>query len=147
MNSLITNQANTYNLNRTKKPQYVIDPTTGGLSTWTGDSRAFAQADQTSEEEKRRDKIFETWNWLDTRGIQDDDKDNYMKYILGDYTKNDTDDDEFEQYAGPPSVVSKNPPNSYFNPAANVETRRGREVKKLKKSAYPYWMSVGKMGR
>ena len=47
---------------------------------------------------------------------------------------NKDDDNPFEQYV--PSVI--NPP---------VNSAKGKEMKKVKRTAYPYWMTVGKMGR
>ena len=134
-NTMQTNMANTANLNKTKDKEFQIDPLRYGLNTFTGQTDPNQQTDQTSDSDKREAEVLRLWNNADEQGIKDEkSKIDYINLILGENNKSTANDSPYEQY--PPSVM---------NPQVNA--KRGTEMTKLKRTAYPYWMTVGKMGR
>ena len=141
LNNLITNSANTYNLNMTKKPQFRIDPNSGGYGFFTGVNTPLQEQDQTTLEERRDARRTELWNQSGEMGMEDDDA--RMKWVLngmGENDKDKNDNEGFERYPGAaPSVIPNNPPGSSM-----VGASRGKEVKKLRRS-FPFY--TGTMGR
>tara|TARA_R110002012_G_scaffold320100_1_gene542403 strand:- start:3710 stop:6580 length:2871 start_codon:yes stop_codon:yes gene_type:complete len=141
MNTLLTNQANTYNLNMATDPQFNVDTTRGGLGVFMG-GRPNQQTDQTSEVDKRFDQIIDLDQRLEGKGIDADSRAKYIEAILGMDVSNDSNnnDNPYPKYPGAqaaaPSVIPANPPNSSMG-----KSRRGKEVGR----AFPF--SVGKMGR
>ena len=90
---------------------------------------------------KEKEEVLRLWNNADEQGIKEEkNKLDYINLILGENSKktaDDKDDSPYEQYNNTvPSVV--NPPRN---------SKKGREMNKVKRTAYPYWMTVGKMGR
>ena len=141
LNNLITNRANTYNLNMTKKPQFRIDPSSGGQGVFTDINKPLQEQDQTTLEERRDARRIELWNQSETMGMEDDDA--RMKWVLNGMGENDKDknnEEGFERYPGAaPSVIPNNPPGSSM-----IGASRGKEVKKLRRS-FPFY--TGTMGR
>ena len=141
MNTLLTNQANTYNLNMATNPQYNIDTTTGGLPLFMG-ARPNQQTDQTSDVDNRFNQIIDLDKRLETQGIDADSRAKYIEAILGmDVSDNSNNNNNpYPQYPGAqpaaPSVIPANPPNSSMG-----KSQRGKEVRR----AFPF--SVGRMGR
>ncbi len=138
-NTMQTNMANTSNLNKTKSPEFQIRPELYGLNTFTeSTNNPNVKTDQRTDNEKREEEILRLWQKADEQGVKDEkNKLDYIKLIIGENNKKNSskdDDNPFEQY--PPSVI---------NPTAN--SAKGKEMKKVKRTAYPYWMTVGKMGR
>lgn len=138
-NTMQTNMANTSNLNKTKSPEFQVRPELYGLNTFTeSTNNPNVKTDQRTESEKREEEILRLWNKADQQGVKEEkNKLDYIKLIMGENSKKNADKDDdnpFEQYA--PSVV---------NPTVN--SAKGKEMKKVKRTAYPYWMTVGKMGR
>ena len=138
-NTMQTNMANTSNLNKTKSPEFQVRPELYGLNTFTDSTNnPNVKTDQRTETEKREEEILRLWNKADEQGVKDEkNKLDYIKLIMGENSKKNAakdDDNPFEQYV--PSVV---------NPTVN--SAKGKEMKKVKRTAYPYWMTVGKMGR
>lgn len=138
-NTMQTNMANTSNLNKTKSPEFQIRPELYGLNTFTeSTNNPNVKTDQRTDNEIREEEILRLWQSADEQGVKDEkNKLDYIKLIIGENNKKNSsknDDNPFEQY--PPSVI---------NPAAT--SAKGKEMKKVKRTAYPYWMTVGKMGR
>ena len=132
-NRMQTNMVNTANLNKTKSKEYQIDPLLYGLNTFTGDTDPNQRTDQTSEAAKREAEQIRLWDLATERGVPEDDRLDWVANITGNIkNKKDDDDSPFEKYNAVPSVI---PP-----------AKRGG-MTKLKRTAYPYWMTVGKMGR
>tara|TARA_R110000744_G_scaffold97093_2_gene187620 strand:+ start:6 stop:2786 length:2781 start_codon:yes stop_codon:yes gene_type:complete len=132
-NRMQTNMVNTANLNKTKSKEYQIDPLLYGLNTFTGDTDPNQRTDQTSETAKREAEQIRLWDLATERGVPEDDRLDWVANITGNIkNKKDDDDSPFEKYNAVPSVI---PP-----------AKRGG-MTKLKRTAYPYWMTVGKMGR
>jgi hypothetical protein len=132
-NKMQTNMVNTANLNRTKSKEFQIDPLLYGLNTFTGNTDPNQRTDQTSETAKREAEQIRLWDLATERGVPEDDRLDWVANITGNIkNKKDDDDSPFEKYNAVPSVI---PP-----------AKRGG-MTKLKRTAYPYWMTVGKMGR
>ncbi len=132
-NRMQTNMVNTANLNRTKSKEFQIDPLLYGLNTFTGNTDPNQRTDQTSETAKREAEQIRLWDLATERGVPEDDRLDWVANITGNIkNKKDDDDSPFEKYNAVPSVI---PP-----------AKRGG-MTKLKRTAYPYWMTVGKMGR
>jgi hypothetical protein len=104
-----------------------------GLNTFTGNTDPNQRTDQTSETAKREAEQIRLWDLATERGVPEDDRLDWVANITGNIkNKKDDDDSPFEKYNAVPSVI---PP-----------AKRGG-MTKLKRTAYPYWMTVGKMGR
>jgi hypothetical protein len=143
MNNLITNQANTFNLNMARPPQFRVDPTVGGEGYFTGIGRPNMQTDQTSPAERRRDAIIDTYNWMRENEVFNKDgvvDTNLLEFIVGSQQNDQEDPNDmknpYQTYPGAPSVIPNNPPNT------SVKGKRGNT--ELKKFAYPFYS--GKMG-
>tara|TARA_R110001592_G_scaffold109085_1_gene304488 strand:+ start:2013 stop:4817 length:2805 start_codon:yes stop_codon:yes gene_type:complete len=140
-NTMQTNMANTSNLNKTKSPEFQIRPELYGLNTFTDSTNnPNAKTDQRTESEKREEEVLRLWNKADEQGVKDEkNKIDYIQLIMGENSKknaNKDDDNPFEQYNVPSVRTDVNQP-----------TAKKGGMTKLKRTAYPYWMTVGKMGR
>lgn len=137
-NTMQTNMANTSNLNKTKSPEFQVRPELYGLNTFTDSTNnPNMETDQRSDMEKREAEVLRLFQ--DPKGPKDEkDRMKYIELIMGENSNKtaNNDDSPYEQYNSVPSVI--NPP---------VNSKKGREMSKLKRTAYPYWMTVGKMGR
>ena len=138
-NTMQTNMANTSNLNKTKSPEFQVRPELYGLNTFTDSTNnPNMETDQRSDMEKREAEVLRLFQ--DPKGPKDEkDRMKYIELIMGENSNKtaNNDDSPYEQYNNTvPSVV--NPPTN---------SKKGREMSKLKRTAYPYWMTVGKMGR
>tara|TARA_R100000541_G_scaffold370_3_gene3121 strand:+ start:9543 stop:12308 length:2766 start_codon:yes stop_codon:yes gene_type:complete len=134
LNNLITNAANTYNLNMTKKPQFRIDSGSGGYGAFTGITNPLQQQDMTSEGQRRYDEFLAIDQKLREDGIEDPEvRFKAYELIYGNQSAaNNTGSgpNEFETYNPGTSTVSSTPP-----------AQRGKE----KRRAFPF--SIGQMGR
>jgi len=135
-NNMQTNMANTSNLNKTKSPEFQVRPELYGLNTFTdATNNPNMKTDQRSDMEKREAEVLRLFQ--DPKGPKDEkERMKYIELIMGE-NSNENDEENYEEYQNTvPSVIP---------PQAN--SKRGTEMNKLKRTAYPYWMTVGKMGR